>query len=381
MDPRQLLIALNAADRITRAALCRLAATAEEWNHLRPRDARGRALRGCAASLGVPAEQLRRALEVRRRAEVLAEGEQRLAERHRCRLITRLDPDYPRALFDHPLPPPVLYCRGRLPAGPAIAIVGSRGMDGYGGEVASLFARQLAAAGVTVVSGFALGVDGAAHRAALEPDSGTTVAVLGCGVDLDYPRAHRRLAREIPERGAVISEFPLGANPHPWHFPVRNRVIAALADGTLVVQAALRSGSLITAHQAMELGRDVWAVPGRIFDELALGTNALIADGALVARSPDDLLDRLDRLAPQGQQPLFPPPPGPFPAGAGTAAAENPPAGLPGKVLKAMPAGVRRTAEELGDELDQPVDRVLGALLELELAGWIRREPGPVYLR
>ena len=375
MDERRLLIALNAASSLTRAALCRLAQTLAAWRDAEPGDAVA-----VAARVGVPPEQLRRALAARGRTGELADGELARAAKHGARLVTCLDEDYPPPLADLGLPPPVLYVRGALGAAPAVAIVGSRRMDAYGREVAECFAGRLAAAGVAVISGFARGIDAAAHRAALAALDGRTVAVLGCGLDVDYPRRQRDLAAAIAERGALVSEFPFGAEPRPWHFPIRNRVIAALAWATLVVQATPRSGSLITAHHAMELGRDVYAVPGRIFDESSLGTNHLLADGALVARSPEDLIEGGARhgLALPGQRPLFAPgaaaeaPPAPLPP---------PPGGTAGKVLEALPPGKGQTAEDIAGRLEVPVDQVLGVLLELELGGWVRREPGPVYVR
>lgn len=374
MDERRLLIALNAASNLTRAALCRLAQTLAAW-----RDAAAADAPRVAARLGVPPEQLRRALAARGRLDELADRELELAETHGARLVTCLDDDYPRPLADLGLPPPVLYVRGTLGDEPAVAIVGSRRMDAYGREAAECFAERLAAAGVVVVSGFARGIDAAAHRAALTAHGGRTVAVLGCGVDVDYPRRQRDLASAIAERGALLSEFPFGAEPRPWHFPIRNRVIAALAWATLVVQATPRSGSLITAHHALELGRDVYAVPGRIFDERSLGTNHLLADGALVARTPEDLLEGGARhgLAIAGQRPLFAPPP----AAPSPEPAPPPPGGTAGKVLEALPPGKGKTAEDVSGGLELPVDQVLGVLLELELGGWVRREPGPVYVR
>jgi DNA processing protein len=382
MDARQVLIAVNAADRITRAALCRLGGCLDAWL-----EAGEDAAAELAPALGVPARQLRRALALRPRAAALADRELERARRHRCRIVTLLDRDYPAPLREHALPPPVLYCRGRLPDRPAVAIVGARRMDAYGKEAAEVFARRLAAAGLTVVSGFARGIDTAAHLAALTAETGVTVAVLGCGLDVDYPRGSSRLAERIAERGAMVSEFGFGAEPLPWRFPIRNRVIAALSLGTLVVQATARSGSLITAHQALELGRDVYAVPGRIFDDLSQGTNALIADGALIARRPEDVLESLPLLQ---QQELFP---SRKETGAATTAATAPPSrrsdaavgeppdGFPGRVLEAVPAGDGRTSEDLAAAVGAPVDRVLAALLELELQGWVRREPGPVYVR
>ncbi|HEY0781199.1 MAG TPA: DNA-processing protein DprA, partial [Thermoanaerobaculia bacterium] len=281
--------------------------------------------------------------------------------------VTRGEPAYPERLHHLPLPPPVLAVRGTLPEGPAVAIVGSRRADAYGREVAELFAVQLAAAGVAVVSGFARGIDATAHRGALAAPTGTTVAVLGCGLGVDYPAGHRALGDEIARCGAVVSELPCGATPRAWYFPARNRVIAALAHGTLVVQATLRSGSLITARHANDLGRDVYAVPGRIFDERSLGTNALIRDGAQLVQHPQDVLDALAAPAVAA-----PPPPRLEP---------EPPDGLAGDVLARLSRGTEQTAEELARILGCEVDGVLAALLELELAGLLVRRPGSTYTR
>ncbi len=366
---RDWLIALNATNRLTRGVLCRLATCTDRW--LGAQEDAG--LPRLAASLGVPSEPLRRVLRLRANAVALADHEERRAEDHASKIITLLDTDYPPSLRELALPPPVLYLRGELPTGPAVAIIGSRRMDAYGREVAETFAGKLAAAGVIVVSGFAIGVDTVAHRAAVAQRGGRTIAVLGCGIDIDYPRGNRQLATAISSsNGASMSEFPLGALPRPWHFPVRNRVIAALSSCTLVIQAALKSGSLITAHHALELGRDIYAVPGRIFDELALGANALLADGAFVARTPDDLLDGLA----MGQRELFQPS-----STVPSTPAVPLPAGFPGKLLNAMPVGSEQTAEDIACRLDTAIDRVLAALLELELAGWLRRGPGPIYVR
>lgn len=374
MDTHRLLVALNAADRLHRAALCRLAEDPLLWKDTRPEDVARRAPR-----LGVTRNALRRALEIAADAEALAEEELSRAETLGVRIVSRGEADYPRDLLDLPLPPPVLYLRGRLPLGPAVAMVGSRKMSRYGEQAARLFARRLAEAGVSVVSGFARGIDTAAHHACLAAEGGTTVAVLGCGVDVDYPRGNAELGLEIAKRGVVLSEFPFGSQPLPWRFPVRNRVIAGLSAGVLVVQAAPRSGSLITAHLALDLGRDVYAVPGSIFDSQSEGTNSLIADGALIARSPNDVLEALPLAL---QQQLFPdstregchePPP--------AVAAGRKAEGFAKSVLEHLQPGDSCTADELANDLERPVDRVLAALLELELGGWIRRLPGPTYIR
>src|SRR6476469_5972231 len=200
-------------------------------------------------------------------------------------------PDLLRAIHD---PPGRLYVRGRgdpqLLARPAVAIVGARACSPYGAQVARRLGRELAAAGLVVISGLARGVDAEAHRGALET-AGVTVAVLGCGIDRDYPAAHGRLAEQICERGLVVSEYESGVEPAPWRFPARNRIIAGLSAATIVVEARERSGALITADLALEEGRDVLAVPGEIVSALSAGTNALLKLGAAPCTSSDDVLE------------------------------------------------------------------------------------------
>jgi DNA processing protein len=179
--------------------------------------------------------------------------------------LARPDPGYPPLLAELHDPPEQLFVRGDLAAlgGPGVAVVGARSCSAYGAQVARSLGRDLAASGVTVVSGLARGIDGEAHRGALEA-GGLTVAVLGCGIDRDYPRSHSDLARRIVAAGAVVAEYPPGVEPAPWRFPARNRIIAGLSLATVVVEARERSGALITADFALELGRDVFAVPGEI---------------------------------------------------------------------------------------------------------------------
>jgi DNA processing protein len=367
---RELLIALNAAAEISRPAAYRLAQELDRWAD---EDAPPERL---AAAAGVPKAQMRKALAAAASAGETAEREAREAERLGGRIVTLLDPDYPAGLRHLSPPPPVLYLRGETPGGEtpdglAIAIVGSRRADAYGREAADLFARALAAAGVTVVSGFAQGIDAAAHRATLAVPGGRTVAVLGCGLGVDYPRGHRQLGEGIAASGTLLTEFPCGLVPRGWHFPLRNRSIAALSAGTLVVQAALRSGSLITARHALDLGREVWAVPGRIFDEGSLGANSLIREGAHLAQHPADLLEM---LSPWAAVPAAHPPRPAEPTPA-------PPGGFPGTVYAEVPAGSSRPAEEIAVRLEAPIDRVLAALLGLELEGWVKRLPGSAYGR
>jgi DNA processing protein len=208
--------------------------------------------------------------------------------------VARREPNYPTLLRELHDPPPMLYVRGEADALAAtgVAVVGARACSAYGAQVARALARDLAAAGIVVVSGLARGVDGEAHRGALE-SGGRTIAVLGCGIDRDYPRSHAELARRIVSSGAVVSEYPPGVEPAPWRFPARNRIIAGLSLATVVVEARERSGALITADFALELGRDVFAVPGEITSGLSAGTNDLLRQGAAPLTSARDVLEAL----------------------------------------------------------------------------------------
>ncbi|HEU5065877.1 MAG TPA: DNA-processing protein DprA [Gaiellaceae bacterium] len=208
--------------------------------------------------------------------------------------VPRTDPGFPPLLGAIHDPPPGLFVRGGAAVEalrrPAVAVVGARACSPYGAQVARLLGRELAAAGLVVVSGLARGIDGEAHRGALEA-GGTTVAVLGCGIDRDYPAAHAELAARIRASGLVVSEYAPGVEPAPWRFPARNRVIAGLAAVTVVVEARERSGALITADLALEEGREVFAVPGEITSALSLGTNELLRLGAAPLLSAADVLE------------------------------------------------------------------------------------------
>lgn len=209
-------------------------------------------------------------------------------------LLTIEDPGYPELLRAAPNCPPLLYLRGAIePADArALAVVGTRNPSPYGREAALRLTGPLAAAGITIVSGLALGIDGVAHTAALEA-GGRTLAVLGSGVDLPYPERHRRLADQIVEQGALISDYPLGTPPAPANFPPRNRIISGLSLGTLVVEAGERSGALITVTFALDQGREVFAVPGHIFTRQSAGPHRLIRDGAQLVTSADEILAAL----------------------------------------------------------------------------------------
>ena len=278
------------------------------------------------------------------------------------RRVRRRDPRYPPLLGEIPDPPSSLWLRGdadpAVLAVPAVAIVGARACSGYGLSVARMLATEAAAAGVVVVSGLARGVDGEAHRGALAA-GGTTVAVLGCGVDRDYPAAHTELARSIVSAGGlVVSEYEPGVEPAPWRFPARNRIIAGLARATVVVEARERSGALITADFALEDGREVLAVPGEITSALSTGTNGLLRQGATPATCVADMLAAVG-VEPRRTAPSIP-------AVRGAAA-----------VVEAL-ARAAATPDELVRATALSAGEVAAALVELELAGLVSMEEGVV---
>lgn len=277
------------------------------------------------------------------------------------------DPAYPPRLLDLHDPPPLLYVKGRVALLHArgIAIVGSRHATPQGLADATRFARILSDAGLAIVSGLALGIDGAAHRGGLDGRS-STIAVIGTGADLVYPARHRALAHEIAAHGAIVSEWPLGTPARAAHFPQRNRLIAALASGALVVEAAPRSGSLITARLANELGRDVFAMPGSIHAPLAQGCHALIRDGAKLTATPEDVLDEYGlRTESPGDAP-------PAAATSGDATEQA--------VLAALGYGPV-TYEWLAERSGLSDDALHRALLALELAGRVASVAGGRFVR
>lgn len=280
-------------------------------------------------------------------------------ERSGIRLVTAFDAEYPRLLAEIPDPPFVLFAVGALERlrSPAVAVVGSRAATRYGREVAARIAQGLSSVGVAVVSGFARGVDTAAHEAALSAGGGT-IAVLGCGLDVDYPRENGALKQEISRRGLLLSEFPPGTEPRPQNFPVRNRIIAGLASGVVVVEASRRSGSLITARLAADSGRDVFAVPGSVFSETSVGTHELLRDGAILCRGVEDVLAELfpTIAAPSVSLAVPPDPPGDLSAEAR-------------RLFELLRSEEPASAEELAERSELPAAVVLAALFELEGAG------------
>ena len=212
-----------------------------------------------------------------------------------CNVVCPVDESYPSDLLNIADPPVALFCRGDITclAKPAVAIVGSRAATTYGKRVSFELARELARHGICVVSGMAMGIDGEAHAGALA-GGGVTIGVLGCGVDVVYPHQHAALFNEVAARGLLMSEYPLGTTPDGFRFPERNRIISGVSLGTVVVEASLKSGSLITARLALDHGRDVFAVPGRIDSPKSQGTHRLLQQGAKLVSCVDDILEELD---------------------------------------------------------------------------------------
>jgi DNA processing protein len=278
------------------------------------------------------------------------------------------DARYPARLLTIPDCPPLVWLRGSVAAfdGPAVAIVGARSASVAGVEIAERLAADLAARGVTVVSGLARGVDGAAHRGAVR--TGRTIAVMASGADRVYPPEHAGLVREITGRGAVISEYGPGTVPLPYRFPQRNRVISALADAVVVVEASERSGSLITAACALEQGRDVMAVPGSVLGGRNRGGHALIRDGAKIVECADDIVGELRHL--------------PVWSGIGSAeVSSNSPVGYGHEVLGHMEAGRAYGFDSLAAVSGLAGPALMGVLSALELAGRVRRLTGGSFLR
>jgi DNA processing protein len=276
-------------------------------------------------------------------------------------VLTLADDAYPKQLLEIPDPPAVLYVAGGAQqlSFPALAVVGSRNATPQGLKNAHAFARTLSDAGLAIVSGLALGVDAEAHRGGLE-GRGSTLAVLGTGVDVTYPRRNAPLAAEIRSRGALVSEFPLGTEPHAGNFPRRNRLISGLARGCLVVEAAVDSGSLITARFAADQGREVFAIPGSIHSPLSKGCHALIKQGAKLVESAQDVLEELGIAA--------------------RPATRAPETGAGNDLLEKMgfdPCDI----DELIGRSGLPVEVISATLLKLELDGKIAGLPGGLYQR
>lgn len=319
-----------------------------------------------------PAESLRPVLEARALSELLAARRslepERSAEDLRARgirIIHAEHPEYPALLAEASGRPTVLYVRGELTAadGQSVGIVGTRRSTPYGRGVAERISEELAAAGVTVVSGLARGIDAVAHHAALEA-GGRTVAVLGSGVDVIYPSEHRRLAERVLANGAIVSEQPPGTKPDAPNFPARNRIISGMSLGVVVIEAPLRSGALITANFAADQGRDVFVVPGNVGASTSEGTNQLLRDGARIVRDGADILEDLGIGAGRtAQLPLQPP------------VTET-----EAQILRCL-GGEPLHIDEIAETAAVPGFEVAQALLMLELNGIVRNCGAQFYVR
>jgi DNA processing protein len=299
------------------------------------------------------------------RAELDLEGELEKLAQAGVQVLTWDDEAYPPNLRQVYNAPPVLYIRGRLETRDewAVAVVGTRRATVYGKEAARMLASDLTRAGVTVVSGMAHGIDTIAHQAALEA-GGRTVAVFGCGVDVIYPARNRHLATEIVQRGALVSEYPLGTRPEAGNFPPRNRIISGLSLGTVVVESDRGGGALITAGFAAEQGRDVFAVPGSVFARTSRGTNRLIQQGAKMVCDVNDVLEELN-LTMVSQQ-----------AAARAVIPDNEDESAVLEHLSAEPKHV----DELSRALRLPIARVTSTLALMELKGMVRQVGGMKYV-
>jgi len=293
-----------------------------------------------------------------------------LLEKVGGRIITLEEKVYPSRLKDIYDPPPVLYVRGEIKKEDelSISIVGSRKTSPYGRWFTEKISQDLAQHGVTIISGMARGIDSVAHQGAIEA-GGRTMAVLGCGVDVVYPRENRRLCEQIIDHGAVLSEFPMASPPEAGHFPKRNRIISGLSLGVVVVQAGKRSGSLITAGYALEQGRDVFAVPGNVGAESSQGTNQLIKEGAKLVESSEDILEEIlpqwkreEKVRSSAEDP-----------GRGLSKEERALYDLLGDTPLHIDAIIREMQWEAG--------KVSSLLLDLELKGLVSQWPGKCFTR
>ena len=293
-------------------------------------------------------------------------------------LVTWDDPHYPHLLREIYDPPPLLYVRGNIELldRHAISVVGARRPTPYGNQMAERLARDLAARGLVIVSGLARGIDACAHRGALSTAAGTTIAVLGCGVDIVYPKENKKLFEEIEKRGAIISEFPLGTFPGAQNFPIRNRVIAGMPLGVVCVEGAQYSGSLITARLAMEFSREVFGVPGNVTQATSFGPNQLIKQGAKLVTGWEDVVEELPTAIRAELMPV-----------------ESPAAQERAELVEESLAPTERTiygllsvdearhVDELVEASGLNSSEVLAGLFDLELKGVVRQLPGKHFLK
>jgi DNA processing protein len=320
---------------------------------------------GELAAAGIDAKTSAELARVRNSTDLAAELAR--IQQTGMQVVTLDDDTYPRLLREIAGAPPLLYVRGTFEAVDewAVAVVGTRSPTTYGKEATRHIVRELAAQGITIVSGLAAGIDTIAHSSALEA-GGRTLAVMGCGLDTIYPERNRALANEIVQHGALISDYPLGMRPHAANFPARNRIISGLTLGTLVVEAGEKSGALITVEFALEQGRDVFAVPGSIFSQKSKGTHRLIRSGACPTTCADDVLEALHvQMAPMQQE----------------VAAALPLDDPTEAALMALLSAEPQHIDALARACELPVAVVSAALAMLELKGLARQAGAMEYVR
>jgi DNA processing protein len=300
------------------------------------------------------------------------------AQAAKCRLLTWDEPEYPQLLREIYDPPPLLYVKGNaeLLNRHCIAIVGTRRPTPYGNQMAERLGRDLADRGLVIVSGLARGIDCSAHKGALSSSCGATVGVLGCGIDVIYPKENRKIFAEMEERGAIISEFPMGAFPAPQNFPIRNRVIAGMARGVVVVEGAQYSGSLITARLAMESSREVFAVPGNATQPVSFGPHQLIKQGAKLVTGWEDVIEELPTPVRAELVPLE------TANSAERATLAEQSLGPMEKTLYALlEMDHARHVDEIVVNSGLSSSEVLSTLFELELKGLVQQLPGKQFLK
>lgn len=324
-----------------------------------------RASLGDLQQAGITGRAARTLVEYRERIDL--DREWKRVERAGASILTLADDAYPRMLREITSPPPVLYIKGKLTEDDetAIGVVGTRRATRYGRDMTHRLSTGLAQAGVTIISGLARGIDGIAHAAALD-NGGRTLAVLGCGVDQLYPPEHRKLSERIMERGALVSEFPLGTRPEARNFPVRNRLISGLSLGVLVIEAPRRSGALITSSFAADQGRTVFAVPGSALSPASEGTLQLLRDGAVLAVEAADILQELNLERRQ-------------------AAAETrrllPEASSDERQVLELLQGEARHIDEIAIDTGINISQLSAMLLQMQLKGMVRDAGGQHYVR
>jgi DNA processing protein len=299
-------------------------------------------------------------------------------EAAKCRLVTWDEPLYPQLLREMYDPPPLLYVKGNaeLLNRHAIGIVGTRRPTPYGNQMAERLSRDLAVRGLVIVSGLARGIDATAHKGALGATQGATVGVLGCGIDVIYPKENRKIFAEIEQRGAIISEFPMGTHPAPQNFPIRNRIIAGMARGVVVVEGQQYSGSLITARLAMESGREVFAVPGNATQPASFGPNQLIKQGAKLVTSWEDIIEELPTPIRAELVPVE------TTDGTQRASLVEESLAPAEKTLYALlQTDASKHVDELVEQSKMNSSEVLSALFELEMKGLVQQLPGKQFLK